>query len=226
MAKIKMGAFMTDISGKSGGHVFAKNKGGAYVRTKSTVTNPQSSAQMLIRGIFASISSKWSALTESSRESWNGFVSSYARTDVFGDLRNPTGKALYQRLNNNLAISGQALITECVSPLPVPFADLSAVAGSVSGSEILVNYEGNLTGTKLLIFATPSLSQGTKFVKNKLRLIAVVNGANGADQNVHTEYVDKFGAIVADANIYFGVKVINSNGQASPLEIKKSVIAV
>ena len=67
MAKIKFGMMMTDASGKLGGQVFSKNRGGSYVRTKVTPTNPQSTAQMSIRGIFASISSRWSSLTEAQR---------------------------------------------------------------------------------------------------------------------------------------------------------------
>ena len=54
MAKIKFGMMMTDASGKLGGQVFSKNRGGSYVRTKSTPVNRQSSAQMNVRGIFVS----------------------------------------------------------------------------------------------------------------------------------------------------------------------------
>ena len=36
MAKIKFGAMMVDASGKLGGQVFAKNRGGAYIRTKTS----------------------------------------------------------------------------------------------------------------------------------------------------------------------------------------------
>ena len=44
MAKIKFGMMMTDASGKLGGQVFSKNRGGSYVRTKVTPTNPQTAA--------------------------------------------------------------------------------------------------------------------------------------------------------------------------------------
>jgi hypothetical protein len=75
-----------------------------------------------------------------------------------------------------------------------------------------------------MVFATPTLSAGTKFVKNKLRLIGIFDGASAGSTDFWAEYVAKFGTPVAGANIYVGVRVINSNGQASPLETVKAVI--
>lgn len=224
MAKIKFGMMMTDASGKLGGQVFSKNRGGSYVRTKKTPSNPQTTAQMAIRGIFASISSGWSSLTEQVRNSYEGFVADYGRTDIFGDVRNPTGKNLYQRLNQNLAISGQPLLAVCPAPSEVPFANLVEVVGNVTEEILNVDTAGNTTGSKVVIWATPSLSQGTKFVKNRLRQIYVANGAAALGTNVWEDYVAKFGAPVAGANVYFAVRVINANGQASPLETVKATI--
>lgn len=224
MAKIKFGMMMTDGSGKLGGQVFSKNRGGSYVRTKSTPLNPQSTAQMTIRGIFASISSAWSSLTDAQRATFNNFVSDYARTDIFGDLRNPSGKNLFQRLNQNLEISGQAQITACVSPLAVPFANLQSAEAGVGAEEFNIVTAGVTTGSQLVIWATPQLSQGTKFVKNKLRQIAVIAGGAGVEPDVWEQYVAKFGAPIAGANIVIGVRVINENGQASPLETIKATV--
>lgn len=224
MAKIKFGMMMTDASGKLGGQVFSKNRGGSYVRTKVTPGNPQTSAQMNVRGIFASISSGWSSLTEANRASFNNFVSAYAKTDIFGDLRNPSGKALYQRLNQNLSISGQALITNCVSPLEVPFANLDTAVASIAGTNFDLDYLGDLTGAQVVVWATPSLSAGTSFVKNQLRQLSVTAGANAGTIDIYADYIAKFGVPAVGANIYVGVRVINANGQASPLEVKKATI--
>lgn len=224
MAKIKFGMMMTDASGKLGGQVFSKNRGGSYVRTKVTPTNPQSAAQMSVRGIFASISSRWSSLTEAHRNSFNGFVSAYARTDIFGDLRNPSGKSLFQRLNQNLELSGQAQIDSCTSPVEVPFANVENAGGSVAANDFKVNYAGFLTGSKVIVWATPQMSHGTKFVKNQLRQLIVADGADAGTVSIQSAYATKFGLPIAGANITIGVRVINANGQASPLETVKAVI--
>lgn len=223
MAKIKFGAMMVDASGKLGGQVFSKNRGGAYIRTKSTPLNPQTTAQMAIRGIFANISSAWSGLSESGRQSFNNLVSSYARTDIFGDLRNPSGKNLFQRLNQNLEISGQPQITTCVQPIEVPFAGVQEAILDSATPQINVALQNDTTGSRIVVWATPPLSAGTSFVKNKLRQIAVFNGVAPGNIEVSTQYIAKFGAYQDTDNIYFGVRVINVNGQASPLETIKAV---
>lgn len=225
MAKIKFGAMMVDASGKLGGQVFSKNRGGAYIRTKATPLNPQTTAQMTIRGIFASISSSWSRLSEAGRQSFNNLVSSYARTDIFGDLRNPSGKNLFQRLNQNLVISGQPQITTCVQPTEVPFANIVSVSISAGTRVMNVFSDGDTTGSKVVVWATPPLSAGTSFVKNKLRQIAVLDGGQAIVENVYNDYISKFGSFEDSDNIYFGVRVINANGQASPLETIKAVQA-
>lgn len=224
MAKIKFGMMMTDASGKLGGQVFSKNRGGSYVRTKVTPTNPQTSAQSTIRGIFASISSRWSSLTDAQRNTFNGFVQAYARTDIFGDLRNPSGKSLFQRLNQNLENSGQAQIDVCTSPVEVPFANLSSAVAVISSTAFEVDYAGDLTGQKVVVWATPQMSQGTKFVKNQLRQLKVFSGANAGTVDVWASYVQKFGVPVLGGNISIAVRVINGNGQASPLEVVKASI--
>lgn len=179
---------------------------------------------MGIRGVFASISSAWSSLTDGERTSFNSFVGDYARTDIFGDLRNPSGKALFQRLNQNLLLTQQPQITTCVAPSAVPFANLDTSNGDVSNTELVVSTLGDTTGSKLMVWATPSLSQGKSFIKNDLRLIEVVDGAVTNDINIWDSYVAKFGLPTAGANIHVGVRVVNANGQASPLETVKATI--
>lgn len=224
MAKIKFGMMMTDASGKLGGQVFSKNRGGSYVRTKVTPLNPRTTAQSNVRGIFAAISSDWSSISESDRASFNGFVNDYARTDVFGDLRNPSGKALFQRLNQNLAISEQAGIAVCPPPIAVPFSNTRSAVGDVSNTELNVTTDGNTDGSKIVIWATPRLSQGTTFVKNKLRQLQVAEGGDAEIVEIWDAYTAKFGAPQVGDNIYIGVRVINEQGQASPLEVVKATI--
>lgn len=224
-AKIKFGMMMTDASGKLGGHVFAKNRGGNYVRTKGIPGNPQTTFQMAVRGLFASISSRWSALTESERATFNGFVGAYGTTDIFGDLRNPSGKSLFQRLNQNLGNSNQNQIDVCSAPSEVPFSGLVSASGDVSSSAFSVATSNDTTGSKILVLATPSLSQGTRFVKNDLRIIQVEDGGDAAEVNIYLAYVAKFGVPTVGANIYVGVRTVNANGQASPIETIKAIIA-
>jgi hypothetical protein len=102
--KTKFGAIIVDGRNKIGGHVASKNRAGSYLRTKVTPTNPGTTYQVNVRNRLAGISTAWRALTEAQRKAWNVAVSNYARTDIFGDLKNPSGFNLHQQLNNNQSI--------------------------------------------------------------------------------------------------------------------------
>ena len=223
MAKIKLGAIVTDIRGKLGGHVFSKNRGGAYMRTKVTPVNPASARQTFVRSIFAAISSLWSALTDAQRGSFAGLVEAYAKTDIFGDIKIPSGKALHQRLNQNLGVSGQAYITTCLAPIAVTAPGMEKVEFAVVAGTLNMSHTGSLVGYKVLVYATPKLSAGTKFVKNKLRILEVRAGDAPGTHDISADYEAKYGALVAGDNIYFAFKTVNAQGQSSPMQVLKMV---
>jgi hypothetical protein len=110
--------------------------------------------------------------------------------------------------------------------LEVPFANVTSATLDSADNQLTVIYDGDLTGMKIAVWATAPLSKGTKFVKNKLRQIAVKDGFDAADFNVDTEYKAKFGAYSDTDNIVIGLRVVNANGQASPLETIKAIPSI
>lgn len=219
MAKIKWGMMIVDGRGKLGGHVLSKNRAGAYVRTKVTPVNPQTTFQTAVRALFGVISQGWSGLSESVRNGWNEAVLDWQKTDIFGDLKVVSGKALYQRLNNQAQSAGYP----AVNAAP---AKLEMVQGIVTSSEFdtgspsltLVGLS-NSPDARVVVSATPPLSAGTTFVKNQLRQIDS-QVCSTFDENVLGQaYLDKFGAPAGGANVKIGVKYVLPNGQASPVQI-------
>ena len=97
--KVKFGAIVVDGRGKIGGHVASKNRGGAYFRTKVTPTNPNSTAQAGVRNRMTSLAQGWRGLSASARLSWNNAVGDFAKTDIFGDIKQPSGINLFPTLN-------------------------------------------------------------------------------------------------------------------------------
>jgi hypothetical protein len=215
MAKIKFGMMMTDARGKLGGQVFSKNRAGAYVRTKVTPANPQSVAQMNSRSILASLSIGWNALTESAIAAWNAAVNDWQKTDVFGDLKKPTGKNLYISLNKNLLQSGQASVG--MPPAKVEVPQVAATAVVIDESDTSISFTGLTTvpsDVVLQVSATPVLQNGQNYVKNKLRVITYIATGSVTPANVWAAYAAKYGALAAGDRVAFELKYIANNGQA------------
>lgn len=224
--KLKFGAIVTDGRGKLGGHVFSKNAAGSYMRTKTTPTNPQTAFQTAVRVLFAAISTAWSGLTSTVRSQWIAAVSEWQKTDIFGDLKKPTGKALFQRLNNQAQSAGWPAVVVPPAKQDIPVAVItSAVFGLAAGSLTLAGMTVSAT-VRTQIFGTPALTQGTSFVKNKLRQFTSPDASDDDSIQVMDDYVTRFGLPVIGQNIYIGVKYVMSNGQTSPMQVlKASVIA-
>lgn len=231
MALIKLTAFLDSISGKVNGSVFSRNKGGAYVRGKGIVSNPQSVAQSSVRAIFGAISQAWRGLTEVQRDAWNAATSNFPYQNRLGDTKVLSGFALHQKLNNNLSTIGQPFIANPPQPMEVAaMTDLDAVV-EVGGVSTTMNITGQFTdplsvAAKVALFATPPLSPGVSNYKNELRLVEVYDIADlVATKDINADYESVFGAAIEGSKIGFKAQVISiSTGQASA-EIQYSTIA-
>ena len=84
--KAKFGSIVVAGSGKIGGHVASRNRGGAYFRTKVTPVNPNTPAQAAVKSRLTTQAQAWRSLTAAQRAQWNAAVADFARTDIFGDL--------------------------------------------------------------------------------------------------------------------------------------------
>ena len=222
--KIKWGALVVDGRGKIGGQIASKNGAGAYMKNKVTPSNPQTTRQSIVRALFAVISAGWSALTLAQIAGWNEAVSDWTSTNIFGDLKKPTGKALFQRLNNQAQAVGLPAVTAVPVKLALPNAPISAVPIGIGAATIAATGMDTSASTQIAIWATAPVSNGTKNVKSKLRQIYAVAGDSYSATDAFTAYEAKFGAISLAQNIFIGVKYVVASGQASPLQVLKSDI--
>ena len=80
-------------------------------------------------------------------------------------------------------------------------------------------------GTKIVIGSSGAVTQGTKFVKNKLRQIYFEDADSASLSDAYTAYVAKFGTPVAGQNVFLSVKYVASNGQSTPAQTIKATVA-
>lgn len=222
--KIKWGALVVDGRGKLGGHVAAQNRGGSYLRTKVTPSNPQTTFQTTVRNLFGSISSGWSGLAAAVILAWNAAVDDWKSTNIFGDLKQPSGKALYQRLNQNAQLAGYPPVTSPPAKVTLPDSNVTAITFDISDAEIDPTGIYSGTGFTVLTFSSGPVTAGTTFVKNKMRLIGNSGALAYSATAAYTQYVAKFGTPTAGEKVYMGYKIVASNGQSSPLQIVESAV--
>ena len=224
--KLKFGAIVTDGRGKIGGHVASKNRAGAYLRTKVTPSNPNTVAQAQARGVLASLSQGWGQLTDSQRQGWNDAVKEWGKTDIFGDIKNPSGINLFVKLNANLIGAGFPQLSNVPSKMEVPSVIISSASLSVSADDLSIVFDNNTAaGVKVLVRATPTLSAGVSFVKSQFRVIGY-EVVSGSAFGLLGGYSAKFGVPLVGANIYASVQFVLPNGQkTTEQKVKLQVVA-
>lgn len=192
--KIKWGALVVDGRNKIGGHVASKNRAGAYLRTKVTPVNPESTYQINVRNRLAGRSSAWKGLTDANRLAWNSAVADYASTDIFGDLRNPSGFNLHQKLNNNLLNIGESAIPAPLLPQAVAAFTFFNLTADVGLQAIVLQFAPIVDANhKVLVFATPCYSPGISFVKSEYRQIEVLPASTASNYSIKDSWVAKYG---------------------------------
>lgn len=224
--KAKFGAIVVAGSGKVGGHVASRNRAGAYFRTKVTPVNPQTASQLTVRSRLGSRSQAWRGLTQAQRDAWNAAVGDFARTDVFGDLKNPSGFNLYNRINNNLVTVGAAAI---LVP-PIPGTVLTVVITSIipnGGTQLIPMVLSGAVpaGTAMKVFATAPQSPGKSFVKSEFRLITTLPAATATPVALGAAYVAKFGAFATGQKLFFKLVFTNTTTGLETPPVQVSAIA-
>jgi len=215
--KIKFGALVVDGRGKIGGQVASRNRAGAYMRNKVTPVNPNTASQQAVRALLTELSQSWRDLAEAQRSAWNSSVADFAKTDIFGDIKSPTGFNLYVRLNANIETVEQTQITNPPLVGSVDFVDLTAAVLNITGSVGTIAFTPTIpTGMTSILRATPSLSQGISFVKSELRIIDLVPDGTATGHDIWAAYVAKFGTPTEGAKVFFSLETVNEiTGQKS-----------
>ena len=229
MALIKFSSIgITTASGKASGSVYSHNRSGAYVRNFVVPTNPDTVAQAARRATFGGLSASWRALTQAQRDAWTGATDDYIRKNRLGDQRKLSGIALFISLNQNRSLASQPMLETPLSPQGVAIPGLlNAVtfnleAGVLALATANLNYELP-EGTAIedfivLIEATPVVSAGVSYVKNRYRLISQEAAATQPQTlDFRDGYEDVFGNPAVGGKVFIRVKMLNRNtGEVSP----------
>lgn len=218
--KIKWsGIGIVDGRGKINGSVASKNRGGAYMRTKVTPVNRRTVSQQAVRSTFGFIAQQWRGLTEIQRKAWGGAVANFQNTDIFGDLKSPSGFNLFSKLNLPLINTTGGWNVNPPTAIEVPSVVIDTFAANIAELKFNIGLPTNALNTGggiLVVDATPSLSPGINFVKSQYRRIhhqVVPDSAEAISLSLYSDYVDVFGTPTEDMKVFVRVYYIAPSGQ-------------
>lgn len=148
MALVKFGSTVAQISGSVGGTVFARNRGGAYVRNRTSPVQPNSSLQASAKSLFQAAVRYWTlTMSGAQRTAWDAYASAVGYTNVFGETRYYSGQQRFIQTAVATLNSGGALTT--VATAPVTFT----AATNVLSTDVVVTQGAASAGSTITLAA-------------------------------------------------------------------------
>jgi hypothetical protein len=124
MALVKFGGGITAMSGSIAGNVFARNRFGSYVRSRTKPVNPHSSRQEAIRSIVSYLSEYWHVeLDDDARNLWNVYAAAVLMKNKLGESINISGFNHFIRSNSLELLMSESVIDAAPSVLSLPDKD-------------------------------------------------------------------------------------------------------
>ena len=223
--QINFGEIVNDARGSINGVTYSRNKSGAYIRSKVTPSNPQTSFQSAARARITSISKGWASLTSAQRSAWTEWARQFGTVNPFGAKKPINGLSAFVRANTTLLAAGLPVLTDAPDNNLVTDLDSFTLALDASANELTVTslptpFEAN---HYLYVSVTPVVPAGRSFVKNLYRFISAP-GINSP--NVITWPAARMGVIEADDRVFVKVQILNSANAAITTGIEREVIVV
>jgi len=171
MGLVKFGGGIIQISGKLGGNIFSRNKGGNYVRGFTNPINPNTGLQVAVRASLAQLTDRWSnTLTAANRTAWNLYAASVTVTNRLGESVNISGFNHYIRSGVEFLnrLGGYTDAGPVVFEIPEQDPTL-AITATEAGQTISVTFDNaldwaNETGATMFIYqGTPQNGQRNFF---------------------------------------------------------------
>lgn len=236
MAKVQFGSGVAYMSGRVAGTVHARNKGGSYVRRFSVPVNPATTYQQQIRNNLAASAAGWRDLAPADQQAWVAWASTHPVIDRLGAAIQLSGIQAFVALNRNAFSDGLGdlfFTTPPVEPtFEFPLEAGFAVSFSAGGGTATIQQTVQpAADTEVFIYATPAVSPGITFVKDKTKFLGkytVLAATTPPDDiDIATEWVARFGSISAGLE---GKKVViaartYSEGQLSGIVSSFGIVA-
>lgn len=223
MALFKPGPTVAEVSGSIGGLTFARNRGGMYIRNRSTVVNPNTARQVAVRDFFTVAAQYWSnTLTAAQRAAWNAYGNAVIVTNPLGEQRKNSGFNWFLAVNTMRQAAGLAILAVAptnftVGPSIVPA--FTATNGSLTVTVSAISgYTPTATPAVFIARASSPQNPGVNFFKGPFSQIIAEQLATGSVPPYAGELTIPY---ATGRLLYLAVRLCTPDGRVGPESIHR-----
>lgn len=205
-------------SGKIGAMVGSHNRGGQYLRSRTTPTNPRTAQQLAVRNATRTLAPKWSStLTQEQRDGWAVYAANVTLINRLGDTITVSGNAMFLRSNISRIQAGLPEIDDAPTVFDVgqgtDFIELNTTASSfnlnMSVNSVSAVWNNTSQANRLLVYTSRPQNAGINFFNGPYQLAGVLS----PDSNNTFNVVMPFAAGPADSQIFVAWRVSYADGR-------------
>lgn len=213
MAIFTPGVTVGQISGRVGGTIFSRNKGGAYVRNGSIPTTVTTTKALAYKAYFAAASQAWTALTDAQRLAWKVWAQSKTSTNRLGRSISLSGQQWFIGMNSRLAAASENLITVppiTTAPTGIVISAFTVDSGS-GNTEIEFDRTPLAANERLWVRAAMVSSAAINNVENLLTTVVIAAATTASPLDLETSLIAAFGALQTGATYVVEAHVLDTD---------------
>lgn len=221
---------LSRISGAMKGTVFSHNQGGAYMRGRTTPTNPNTEPQQVMRSIMSTLNDAWTnELTNAQRAGWETYAFNTPMLNRMGALTKRSGQNMFIRSN---AARLQALLDRVdVAPTVFDLGTLSpvgAIIADASADTLSIAWSGlddwsTEDDSALLVYQSRPQNGTKRFFKGPYQLANAIAGNNAVSPVPPTVFASLF-PLEEGQRVFLKLNVTRADGRYTTPQLVDTVV--
>lgn len=220
---------LSQASGSVAGSVFSHNKGGMYMRARTTPVNPNTDAQQSVRDSMRVLVDAWTnTLTQTERDSWNLYAFNTPLLNKLGDPTKRTGQNMFVRSNLPRLHAAMPVIETAPVTFDLgSFTPLTGFTADASADTFTFNFGttdpwANAAGGVMFIYQSRPVNPTVLFFKGPWQLGSIIEGDPTPPTSPHT-FNSLFG-MTTGQRVYLKVRVGQADGRLSEPQIISALV--
>ena len=222
-------AFLGELSGKLNGSVFARNRGGTYVRKWAKPTNPNTPAQQAIRTVMSNLVIAWQAtLTQTQRDDWATYASNVPFLNRLGAEIFLTGQNHFIRSNSPRVNVGLARVDDAPTIYNLGTLNPVSIFGDSGANEISVTFDdtqiwADTPGAGLILQRSFQMPATRNFFKGPFQNFATLEGVV-ITPPVSPETIGVSDTLVDGNKLFVRARLSQADGRLSSAQIVQGLV--
>lgn len=197
MAIVTHGSIAGQVSGRIGGVVYTRNRGGSVARNGVIPTNKRAIAQQHSRATLAQLARHWRRLTAAQRRAWASWAEQNPTTNRLGRAIRTTGAQAFTSISFIRALANMPMILTPPTGPPPPALESISLSADIGAGNVEIAFTPTPLPWPLILIirADPGTAPARQPKQGQMPLTASSSALKVSPQNIEAHVRHRFGIL-------------------------------